>query len=248
MGTVLQTTAAEIEYPDSDGRRMSENDLQYRWIVTIRGNLGVLFKDRPDVYVAADHLIYAKEGFPKVRRAPDVYVAFGRPKGDRRSYKVWLEDNVFPQVIFEILAPGNRTREMARKLLFYEKFGAEEYYVYDPERMTLLGYQRQPNGLLKEFTIDGEFVSPQLRIRFDMTGSELALSMPNGSPFLSYDELFEQNRIERERADAERLRADAERERADAERKQTEIARAEVQRLLAKLRAAGLEPHPNGSG
>jgi len=239
MDVVLQNPKTDIEYPDSDGRRMSENDLQYRWIVTIRGNLGVLFKDRPDVYVAADHLIYVKEGFPKLRRAPDIYVAFGRPKGDRGSYKLWREENIFPQVIFEILAPGNRTREMSRKLLFYERYGAEEYYVYDPDRISLLGYWRKPNGLLQEFTIFSQFISPLLGIRFDRTGPELALFMPDGTPFLSYDEMFEQNRIDRERADAEK-------QRADAQQKQIDAAQFEINRLMAKLRAAGLDPGTNG--
>ncbi len=248
MSTALQTPAAEIEYPDSDGRRMSENDLQYRWIVTIRGNLGVLFKDRPDVYVAADHLIYVKEGFPKLRRAPDTYVAFGRPKGDRGSYKVWREANVFPQVIFEILAPGNRTREMARKLLFYEKYGAEEYYVYDPDRITLLGYWRKPNGLLQEFSIAGQFVSPLLGIRFDMSGPELAVSFPDGSPFLTYDEMFEQYRVDHERLLAVQMQADAEQRCAEVERRRAETAEQELQRLQAKLRAAGIDPNENATG
>ena len=60
-----------IVYPDSDGEPMAENTLQYEWIVTIKGNLDILFADRPDVFVAGDLLWYPVEGEPKI--------AHGRP-------------------------------------------------------------------------------------------------------------------------------------------------------------------------
>jgi hypothetical protein len=43
-------------YPDSDGRPMAENTLQYEWIVTIKGNLDALFCNDPNVFVAGDLL------------------------------------------------------------------------------------------------------------------------------------------------------------------------------------------------
>src|SRR5436305_13821165 len=120
-------TAAEQEivYPDSDGMTMADNTLQYAWIVTIMGNLDALFANDPNVFVAGDNLIYPVKGDNKIRQAPDVYVAFGRPKGHRGSYKVWEEGGTFPQVVFEVLSPGNRFAEMARKFVFYETYGAE---------------------------------------------------------------------------------------------------------------------------
>ena len=35
-------------------------------------------------------------------------VVFGRPKGYRGSYRQWEEGGIAPQVVFEILSPGNR--------------------------------------------------------------------------------------------------------------------------------------------
>ena len=75
----------DIDYPDSDGQPMAENTLQYRWIVTIEGNLDRLFHARPDVFVAGDLLWYPVQGDPTIRMAPDALVVFGRPKGDRGS-------------------------------------------------------------------------------------------------------------------------------------------------------------------
>src|SRR5438270_7567894 len=94
--------APKIQYPDSDGKPMSDNTVQFDWIGLLKWNAEAYTADRPDVFVAGDHLIYAVEGDVKARQAPDVYVAFGRPKHDRGSYKVWEEDGIFPQVVFEV--------------------------------------------------------------------------------------------------------------------------------------------------
>src|SRR4029077_2493270 len=122
-----------IIYPDSDGQPMADNTLQFRWIVTIQGGLDALFASNPDVFVAGDLLWYPVEGEPAIRQAPDVLVAFGRPRGDRGSYRQWEEGGIAPQVVFEILSPGNRHGELIRKFNFYQRHGVEEYYVYDPD-------------------------------------------------------------------------------------------------------------------
>jgi Uma2 family endonuclease len=108
-----------IVYPDSDGEPMADNTLQYEWIVTIKGNLDILFLHRADVFVAGDLLWYPVEGDPTTRTAPDVMVVFGRPKGYRGSYRQWEEGGIAPQVAFEILSPGNRAGKMIRKFKFW---------------------------------------------------------------------------------------------------------------------------------
>lgn len=95
------------------------------------------------MFVAGDLLWYSVEDDNKLRQAPDVMVVFGRPKGYRGSYKQWLEDNIPPQVVFEIWSPGNRISKMAKKLEFYECYGVEEYYLYEPDVVDLTGWQRQ---------------------------------------------------------------------------------------------------------
>jgi Uma2 family endonuclease len=120
----------DILYPDSDGLPMSDNTLQFKWIVTIKEGLEALYRNVDDIFVAGDLLWYPEEGKPKVRAAPDVMVAFGRPKGYRGSYKQWEEGGVAPQVVFEILSPSHRLGESMRKFRFYEEHGVEEFYVY----------------------------------------------------------------------------------------------------------------------
>ncbi|NEP44014.1 MAG: Uma2 family endonuclease, partial [Okeania sp. SIO2H7] len=106
-------TEPEIVYPESDGQPMADNTRQFQWIVTIKENLEILFAEDENVFVAGDLLWYPVEGDNKKRQAPDAMVVFGRPKGDRGSYQQWKEDNIAPQVVFEILSPGNYPLEMS---------------------------------------------------------------------------------------------------------------------------------------
>jgi hypothetical protein len=89
----MVTELKQIKYPESDGKPMADNTLQYRWIVTIQGGIDAMFKDNPDVFVAGDLLWYPVEGNNKIRVAPDVMVVCDRPKGERGSYLQWKENN-----------------------------------------------------------------------------------------------------------------------------------------------------------
>ena len=189
------------QYPDSDGEPMADNTKQFRWIVTIKENLERLFAADPNVFVAGDLLWYPVEGDPKRRQAPDVLVVFGRPKGDRGSYQQWKEEGIAPQVVFEILSPGNRSGEMLRKLNFYQRYGVEEYYIYDPDGNEFSGLKRVDTALQLISSIQG-WVSPRLGIRFDLTEETLEIYRPDGERFLTYVELGDRLTAERERTKA----------------------------------------------
>lgn len=192
MVTQIQPVTAEtIVYPDSDGQPMADNTQQFEWIVFLKKNLDVLFAEDPNVFVAGDLLWYPLQGRNERRTAPDVMVVFGRPKGDRGSYKQWEEDNIAPQVVFEILSPSNTLDEMARKLLFYERYGVEEYYIYDPATNQLSAWLRGEEGLdLVEF--DRGWTSPKLQIRFELSDAAMQVFDPQGQPFRSSIEMVTQ--------------------------------------------------------
>ncbi len=230
----LTDTASAIIYPDSDGQPMADNTKQFRWIVTIKENLELLFVNNPDVFVAGDLLWYPVEGDNKTRVAPDALVVFGRPKGDRGSYRQWEEENIPPQFVFEILSPGNRLKEMAKKLRFYERYGVEEYYVYDPDEIELIGWLRSGKNLEIIEEMNG-WVSPRLEIRFEVTPDNLEIFTPAGERFLTYVEVGQ-------RAEQERQRAEQERQRAEEAVKQLEVERERYQALEALLRERGINP------
>lgn len=218
-------TTPAIIYPESDGQPMADNTKQFRWIVTIKENLELLFAEDANVFVAGDLLWYPVEGDNKTRQAPDTMVVFGRPKGDRGSYKQWEEDNIAPQVVFEILSPGNRLKAMAQKLKFYERYGVEEYYVYEPDDVELIGWVRSGNELELIDEING-WISPRLGVKFQITTNNLEIFTPSGERFLTFVELGQLKEQEKQRAD-------------EAER-QLEEERLKYQALQELLRERGI--------
>jgi Uma2 family endonuclease len=238
----------ETVYPESDGAPIAENPVQYRWIVMLHGNLSSLFRDDPNVVVFADHFVYPVQFRPDIRVAPDVYVVFGRPKGDRPSYRVWTEGGIFPQVVFEVLSPCNRPTEMARKLEFYDRYGVEEYYIYDPDSNELIVYIRNANTNRLSLESDSrDFVSPRLNIRFDFRDEVMTVYGPEGSKFLTFDELHDayaavlaqQSTMEKHLIDMQRQKNLAQKQQAEAERERAEAV-AKAERLAAQLKALGV--------
>jgi Uma2 family endonuclease len=234
----LPAPSGGVFYPESDGEPMADNTKQLRWIFVLYGNLAALFRDAPDVFVGSNQFWYPVEGEPEVRVAPDVYVVFGRPKGDRPSYKQWEEGGTPMTVVFEVLSPKNTVAEMVEKQAFYEEHGVEEYYVYDPDNNLLFVYLRQGELLRRQRQVAG-FVSPRLGIRFEPPGPELVVYRPDGRRFLTFEEL----EAERERERQQRLAAEQQAEQARQQRLAAEQRAGEVaqQAEQASRRAAQVE-------
>ncbi|KKD38332.1 Uma2 family endonuclease [Limnoraphis robusta Tam1] len=212
VAPVQSSTQSKIYYPEDDGLPMSDNTLQFRWITVIQYNLDWLFADNPQVFVAGNLLWYPVEGYPKICQAPDIMVAFGVEKGERGSYKQWEEHNTAPQVAFEILSPSNTLKEMNKKLLFYARYGVEEYYIYDPQKNDLSGWIRSDNdnenfslSVIEEME---NWVSPRLQIRFVPAEEELQIYLPNGEAFATYSEVRNQLEQAQVRAEQAQIRAE----------------------------------------
>ncbi|MCU0444887.1 MAG: Uma2 family endonuclease [Microscillaceae bacterium] len=224
----------EIIYPDSDGKRMSDNTLQLEWIIALKNNLDLLFAHRADVFVAGDLWWYPVQGNPLIRVAPDALVALGRPKGHRGSYKQWQEGNMAPQVVFEILSPGNTAQEMNRKWHFYQNYGVEEYYLYDPNDNHLQVWIRQHNQLMPQ-VIFPDWTSPLLGIRFVLQADTLKIYFPDGQAFLSYVEQVQAKERERKAKEEERKAKEEERKAKEEERKAKEEERKAKEIALQQL-------------
>lgn len=245
MSTVLK----RIHYPEDDGLPMSDNTWQFNMIVLLHGGLDAIFRDREDVFVAGNHLIYAVKGRNDIRQAPDVYVAFGAPRLPRGSYKVWEENGIFPQVVFEVWSPNNRTAQMDDKRDFYEKYGAEEYYVVYPDFPMHVDIWRREADKLLRLTDTTGYVSPRLGIRFEIDGGYLTVYGPDNRPFLAPADLVAERDAaeraveeERQRVEEERVRVEEARRREAGERQRAAEERQRAARLAAKLRELGVDP------
>jgi Uma2 family endonuclease len=224
---ITPNTSLEIVYPESDGKPMADNTKQFRWIVTIEENLEIVFAGIADVFVAGNLLWYPVQGNKNICQAPDVLVVFGRPKGDRSSYKQWEENNIPLQVVFEILSPSNTTKEMTSKLLFYQRYGVEEYYIYNPDTIELTGLLRSGETLEVIEDING-WVSPRLGVRFQVTSETLEIYRPDGGLFLTPVELDRLREQERQQKENALLQLEEERQR--------------YQDLLVRLKEKGIDP------
>ncbi|MFO1430503.1 MAG: Uma2 family endonuclease [Candidatus Competibacteraceae bacterium] len=233
----LEAPTKPVIYPDSDGKPMADNTKQFEWIVTIAGGLQALFANDPNVFVAGDLLWYPVEGDNKTRIAPDALVAFGRPQGYRGSYKQWEEGGVAPQVVFEVLSPGNTRKEMADKLAFYDRYGVEEYYLYDPDHGRLQGWRRQ-GGRLVEITRMRGWVSPRLKVRFDLEGMDLCLIRPDGRRLVSYVEVVQQAESAAQQAEHEARRAESAEQRAESAEQRAESAEQRAKREAQRAEGA----------
>jgi Uma2 family endonuclease len=215
---MVQTSAkTEPLYPDSDGKPMADNTEQYQWIVRLVSNLRALLKDQV-AFVAGDLLWYPLrvDEPPTPSQAPDVMVVLGRPMGYRGSYKQWKEENIAPQVVFEILSPSNSASELAQKQNFYVQHGVLEMYVYDPTSYEFWGLVRSQKDETPRLVtpLNLPWASPVLGIEFKMFDDGLTVFYPNGDAFQDPEEVLQ--------------------ERAQTQEK--------LNRAWAKLRELGIEP------
>jgi Putative restriction endonuclease len=98
---------------------------------------------------------------------------------------------------------------MNRTFQFYERYGVDEYYLYDPDRLSLDGFIRQDGVLEALETMEG-WVSPRLGIRFGLAETgDLNLIQPNGQPFESYQALAQRAETAEQRAKVAEQKAEA---------------------------------------
>jgi Uma2 family endonuclease len=263
----------ESLYPECDGLPRSNNTLHFDWITFLKSGLERLFASRPDVFVAGDLMWYPAKGFPDVRVAPDIMVVLNRPKGHRGSYRQWREANTPPQVVFEVLSPSNSTKEMAKKLEFFNTYGVQEYYIYNAKDGTFEAWIRRNGGDLELAEEEQGHVSRCLGVTFWISPGDRKLHVvgSDNQPLLTYDEqadradaekkvaaqeravakqaqnLLEQERVRSTRAEAlaEEARAHAEEARARAEQAETqaEQGRIRAEALADRLRQLGIDPN-----
>jgi Uma2 family endonuclease len=192
----------KLIYPETDGKPMGENTLQFQWILTLFYGIENLFFDRDDIFVAGDLFWYPVHGDPTTVTAPDIMVVFGRPKKHRASYKQWEEGDLAPQVVFEIRSPSNTADDVLAMKAFYQQFGVAEFYLYDPAN-EVFEIAVRSGKRLKTLPDPNGFVSPRMGVRFEMPdGGPLRIIRPDGRAFLSYNEIITEADLERKRAEA----------------------------------------------
>jgi Uma2 family endonuclease len=176
----------EIYYPTSQGEEMGETTIHSELIANLMQMLRAFFAGRENVFIAGNLNVYYEENFPNKWFAPDVLVCFGVENHARRIFKVW-EENQFPQIIFEIASDSTFETDLGEKYGEYNRLGAEEYYLLDPERsllpQPLMAFQREGERLQLVNAKERVF-SPRLGLEIVDTGETFRLFDPNSQKFL----------------------------------------------------------------
>jgi Uma2 family endonuclease len=174
-------------------------------------------------------------------KGPDVFVALGVPRGERKSWVVW-EQGKAPDVVIELLSATTWRQDKGEKLRVYRDcMRVPEYFWFDPFNPddwagfvlsggTYLALERDSAGRLPSPLL-GLSLLLWTGVYRGLPGTWLRWADAQGRPLPTDGE------AERARADIERERAEAERERAEAEHLRAERAESELAALRAELAA-----------
>jgi Uma2 family endonuclease len=69
-----------------------------------------------------------------------------------------------PDLLVEILSPGNKDFDLIKKKDLYERFGVKEYWIVDPDTKLALCYQIQAGKYEKAGEEIGTIKSPLLKL------------------------------------------------------------------------------------
>lgn len=232
-------------YPESDGEPMGETD-QHRDVNNyLVEALKIHYADRQnDVYVSGDNFIYFVKDNPRRFVSPDVYVVFGVPMKQRKSFKTWEEGNHLPSVVMEVTSRSTQDDDLLRKFeLYQDVLLVPEYFMFDPTGEyldpQLAGFRMNDGGeYIPIALLNNRLHSEQLGLDFVLTPHGLRVFDPATGEF--YPTLSEQ----RIAIYQERLRAESETQRAEAEARRADAAEEENARLRAQL-AAAVQTPPN---
>ena len=223
------TETADL-YPESDGKPMAETERHFRELVKNFNRIEDHFAHIPDVYVLGDMMMYYEEGNPRKSISPDIFVAFGIGRKERRIYKIW-EEGKPPDFVLEFASKGTYRTDLTRKVQLYASIGIPEYFVYDVDRrylpIPLMGFRLIGDEYVEIPALaNGGLQSETLGLEFHVLEDSLGIYDPEAEAWL---------KTSAERAeDAEERAEDAE-ERANQEADARHKAEAEVARLQVEL-------------
>ena len=189
MAVILKSRARKVEYSESDGKPMAETDIHRKVMIDLIERLSARYADRRDVYVSGNLLVYYVEGDPLKCLAPDCFVVFGVPPGDRRTFKAW-EEGKSPDVVFEITSKKTKKEDLVKKIPVYQDiWKVKEFFIFDPTEdyldPSIIGY-RMTRGELKPIkAVGGRIVCKELGITLERDGTRLLLrDEPTGLPLM----------------------------------------------------------------
>lgn len=193
---------------------MGETGFHVRATMHLYESLGYFFRDKTDVYIAADMFLYYEEGNPKAVKAPDIMVIKGVDNHERRIFRTW-EEHAVPCVIFEVTSKSTVIDDLVTKSFLYAALGVREYFVFDPLRdyleTQLVGFGLEGKEYVPLQADDnGSLCSKELGVLLIAKNDLLRVVEPNTNELIpGFNEAMTIVEQEVQRAEQERLRAEA---------------------------------------
>ena len=233
-------------YPETDGKPMAVSDMHREVLIWTLQALEAHFTQYPDVYISGDIMMYDIEGPLRRAISPDVLVAYGLGRKQRRTYKVW-EEGKPPDFVMELSSAGTYQNDLTGKVEHYAKMGIQDYFLYDAE------YQYLPTPLMGFRLVndiyvaippdaDGGLHSEVLGLDFHLRDGRLGIYDPVAGQWLqTLAEAAEARAVQAdsraETAEARAVQADSRAETAEARAAQAETEASHLREELARLRA-----------
>ncbi len=238
-----QVRGADLPY--DDGIPL-ESDWHLAAMTLLIDILRYLWRDRRDRYVAGNMFVYFDPDQVKKRnfRGPDLFVVKGvKDKQFRKSWVVWEEDGLTPDLVIELASESTAKFDLTGKKAIYERIlKTPEYVVYNPDTEDLRGWR----------LVSGRYASIAPNEQGWLWSHELGLWLGVAEyAFTNHDKPIKVLRFfdergklvptraeaEAQRAEAQTQRAEAQTQRAEAEAEARRVAEAEIARLKALLAA-----------
>ena len=179
-------SAPTIFYPESDGKPMAETEIHRDLMIDFIQILKDYFIAE-DVCVSGNMFIYYVEGDPKKSVAPDVFVACGIEKKQRRTYRIW-EEGRSPDFILEVASRSTFNDDIGPKKDLYESvLRVKEYFIYDPLGQVVpsfVGYRLIDNVYHEIDFVEGRFLSTVLGLELGEYMGKLRIYDPENSEWL----------------------------------------------------------------
>jgi Uma2 family endonuclease len=214
---------------------MAETDKHRKQMIASLDALEEYYRGDPATYVTGNILVhFCDESGEWKFLSPDIMVAKGVEKKDRRSYIIEDEGKA-PDLIIELISPKTKVEDFGNKRVVYAGWGVKEYFLFDPTG-------ELSSAPLRGFRLEGSEYMPMMGVRLQSQVLDLDLVVEKGT-LRFYNPRTGQYLLTHEESEAARRAAEAKAATAEAKAATAEAkaATAEAKAATAEAKAASAE-------
>jgi len=209
--TAVPPATDEVDYPE--GHWIAQSVAHGVTVRQAAAALDLHFRERSEVLVAMEVMVYYQLGNNEAKLQPDVQVVFGVGRDNRSSYRVW-EEGKPPDFVLEVASPSTQDNDAKDKARQYSRIGVREYWRIDPQGALM-------SSPLEGYVLSGGRYSPVERatgagegahLRSEVLGLELRSARQASATVLVFRDPATGEEFDGALAEAERRRLAAERD------------------------------------